>query len=204
MDNFFRIYVGCWLFATLAALVLFVARPDACTVGRRAYWHFIAEPWKFWSFVAGTGLIAGVAPYTGDPTWDRVDGFFMSVFCYATAPWLVALPYRARRGQVGVREAYIATCAWLFSVSWSYDGYLLWRDGYYPMTWWPNLFASSVIYLGAGLFWNLEWQPGRGVIFSFMRDDWPSRPKVFAPRRLLLLALILAMPALTAVAIFFW
>ena len=33
-------------------------------------------------------------------------------------------------------------------------------------------FVRSVIYLCAGAFWNLEYVPGRGVIFSFMREGW--------------------------------
>lgn len=199
-----RLYLISWLCVSGLALVLFLRQPSACAIGRRAYWHFLFEPWKAVSFVVATLLIVLVAPYTGDPTWDYVDGLFMSLFCYATAPWSVALPYRALQKQVRAREALIAAVVWLFSVSWSYDGYLLWRDGHYPVTWRPNLFASSVIYIGAGLFWNLEWQPGRGVIFSFMRPDWPSRPQVFAPWRLLALAMVLALPALMAVLMFFW
>jgi hypothetical protein len=35
-------------------------------------------------------------------------------------------------------------------------GYLWMRDGHYPVTWWANLLASSVLYLCAGLFWNLD------------------------------------------------
>jgi hypothetical protein len=26
----------------------------------------------------------------------------------------------------------------------------------------------------AGALWNLEWLEGRGPVFSFMRDDWPT------------------------------
>lgn len=65
-----------------------------------------------------------------------------------------------------------------------------------------NPSASSVIYLAAGLFWNLEWQPGRGVIFSFVRDNWPSRPAESAFFRLLGYAAIFALPAIAAVLMF--
>lgn len=202
MDLPLKFYLITWLCLSGLGLLLFLHRPSACLIGRRAYWHFLLEPWKFATFVLATLLITLVAPYTGDPTWDYVDALFMSLFCYATAPWVVALPYRALRRQVSAREAWIGVVAWLFSVSWSYDGYLLLRDGVYPVTWWPNLLASSVIYTGAGLFWHLEWQPGRGVIFSFMRADWPSRPLVFAPWRLLLWGVLLALPLLAAVVMF--
>ena len=63
---------------------------------------------------------------------------------------------------------------WMFSASWSYDPYLVIRDGYYPSTWFSNIFASSALYILAGLLWNLDWREGRGVIFSFMLDAWPS------------------------------
>ena len=110
---------------------------------------------------------------------------------------------RAARGlELAVRravawpEVFVACCAWMFSASWSYDIYLVWRDGRYPETWFANIFASSVIYLAAGLFWNLEWQRGRGVIFSFMRPGWPSRPAESAFFRLLGYAAIFALPAI--------
>jgi len=199
----FKLYIACWSLAVLVALLVFRRQPAACAIGRRAYWRFLAEPWKLATFAAGAALITGVAPYTGDPTWDHIDGFFMSVLCYATAPWVVAVLFLAAQGRAVWREVYVAICTWLFAASWSYDIYLVWRDGDYPLTWLANLFASSLIYLCAGLFWNLEWRPGRGVIFSFMRAGWPSRPQAAAPARLILYAAVLALPAVAAVAIFF-
>jgi hypothetical protein len=38
-----------------------------------------------------------MAPYPDDPTWDSVDGFFISVFCYASAPWVVTVVYEFAR-----------------------------------------------------------------------------------------------------------
>jgi len=202
VEPFFKYYIAAWSVACLLALVLLLRDPAAFAVCRRGYRHFLGEPWKLATFVAGAALITLVAPYTGDPTWDRVDGFFMSVFCFTTAPWVVATLYRIPRRQAAPKEAFVAACAWLFSASWSYDIYLVWRDGNYPNTWLPNLFASSVIYLAAGLFWNLEWQPGRGVIFSFMREGWPSRPATSSFFRLLGYATIFALPAVAAVLVF--
>jgi hypothetical protein len=202
VDPFFKYYIALWSGACALALVLFLRDSSAFAIGRRAYWHFLAEPWKLATFAAGAALITLVAPYTGDPTWDRFDGLFMSVFCFATAPWVAATLFFVARRRVAWREAYVATCAWFFSASWSYDIYLVWRDGDYPSTWAPNLLASSVIYLSAGLFWNLEWQRGRGVIFSFMRDGWPSRPAESAFLRLLGYAAVFALPAIAAVLIF--
>lgn len=203
MDSTFKAYIAAWALASLWALVLIVRRPGRFAITGGDYRQFLSEPWKLATFAAGGALITLIAPYTGDPTWDYVDGFFMSVLCFTTAPWVVAVLYFFARRRASLAEAYVALCAWLFSASWSYDIYLVWRDGDYPFTWLPNLFASSVIYLCAGLFWNLEWTPARGVIFSFMRAGWPSRPECSAPARLLLYAAVLAAPAIGAVVIFF-
>lgn len=200
----FQLYIAAWSAACVAALAMFLRQPGAFAIGRRDYWHFLTEPWKVATFIAGAALITLVAPYTGDPTWDYADGFFMSVFCYTTAPWVVATLHAAAQRQARPAELYVAVCAWLFSASWSYDIYLVWRDGDYPFTWLPNLFASSVIYLCAGLFWNLEHHPGRGVLFAFMRPGWPSRPAKFALWKLALYAAIFALPAIWAVAMFLW
>lgn len=198
-----NLYIASWATACLAALVLYASRRRRYAISQRRYWHFLAEPWKVATFIAGAALITLVAPYTGDPTWDYYDGFFMSVLCYTTAPWVVGVLYNARHGKAPGDEIYIAVCAWLFSASWSYDLYQLWRHGYYPITWLANLVASSLIYLCAGLFWNLEHAPGRGVIFSFMREDWPTRPVSSSVLRIAAWGVVFAIPALAAVAIFF-
>lgn len=203
MDAVLKSYVATWSVACLAAMFAFWRRPGGFYIGKRSYWYFLTEPWKVVAFAVATALVTLIAPYTGDPTWDYVDGFFMSVFCYATAPWVVAVLFYATQRKAAAIEVYVAVCAWLFSASWSYDIYLVWRDGEYPSTWLPNLFASSLIYLCAGLFWNLEWTSGRGVIFSFMRDGWPSRPDVSKPTKLLLYAVVLALPVVGALIIFF-
>ena len=202
MEPSFKYYIAAWSAACLLALGLFLRDRASFAIARRAYWRILGEPWKLATFAAGGALITLVAPYTGDPTWDRFDGFFMSVFCFSTAPWVVATLFFAARRRGSWTETYVAICAWLFSASWSYDIYLVWRDGEYPSTWFANLFASSVIYLCAGLFWNLEWQRGRGVIFSFMREGWPSRPAESAFFRLLGYAAIFALPAVAAVLMF--
>ncbi len=202
MEPPFNYYVAAWGCACLFGLVLFLRRPGAFAVGRGGYWHFLGEPWKLLSFAVGASLITLIAPYTGDPTWDHTDGLFMSLLCFATAPWVVATLFAWVRRRSSWQEVYVAVCAWLFAASWSYDIYLVWRDGHYPDTWFANLFASSVIYLAAGLFWNLEWLRGRGVIFSFMREGWPSRPPESSFLRLLGYAAIFSAPAVAAVLIF--
>ena len=202
MEPALQAYVAAWSVACIAAIALYLRRPSAFAISRRAYWQFLGEPWKLAAFAAGAALITLVAPYTGDPTWDHVDGFFMSVLCFTTAPWVVGTLFLAAQRKATPGEVYVSVCAWLFSASWSYDAYLLWRDGEYPITWFANLFASSVIYLSAGLFWNLEYVAGRGVIFSFMREGWPSRPQAAPVWRFAIYALIFALTAIAAVLMF--
>ena len=102
-----------------------------------------------------------IAPYTGDPTWDYFDALMMSVLTFTTAPWAVGTLYRALRRKADVAQAYVALCALLFSASWCYDIYLVFRDGIYPATWRANFAASSILYLLAGMLWSLEWRPAR-------------------------------------------
>lgn len=115
-----------------------------------------------------------VAPYTGDPTWDYVDAGFMSLFTFLSAPWAVGTLYKVFARKLPIKHGFIAFCVWMFSASWSYDFYLLIRDGHYPITWLPNIFASSVLYISAGLLWSLDLQKGKGIILSFREEDWPS------------------------------
>jgi len=143
---------------------------------RREYWRFLWVPWKLATFsIAAIGLII-IAPYTGDPTWDYSDAAFMSVLTFLTAPWAVGVLFKTLRRQLPVHQALVAACVWFFSTSWSYDGYLLVRDGTYPVTWLVNLLASSVLYVSGGLFWSLDWRSDRGVLFAFVEADWPQAP----------------------------
>lgn len=123
--------------------------------------------------VSGIGITV-IAPYTGDHTWDYFDAAMMATLTFASAPWAVGTLYRAARARSTPKQAYVAACLWLLSASWCYDLYLVLRDGHYPMTWLANLAASSILYLLAGMLWNLEWRPGRGVTFGFMEPDWPD------------------------------
>jgi len=174
MSGLFLLYLVAWMTACAAA-ILFVARePAAYALVQRTYRGFLFAPWKVATFLLSGSLVTFIAPYTDDPTWDRFNGFFMSALAYLTAPWVVGVLYRTARGLLPVRQVFPAVCIWLFSASWSYDLYLLIRDGRYPETWLPNLFASSFLYLLAGLFWNLDWKEGRGVFFAFTEQQWPQ------------------------------
>ncbi|MBI5696801.1 MAG: hypothetical protein HZC51_13895 [Nitrospirae bacterium] len=155
-----------------------------CALFSREYRLSLAVPWKLATFAVAGGLVIFIAPYSGDRTWDYFDGTFMSVLTFATAPWSVGTLYRASRGRAPLRHAYAAFCVWMFSASWGYDLYMLYRDGVYPPTWLPNIFLSSVLYCSAGLLWSLDWRHGRGATFSFLEDGWPASVEAGGFRRL--------------------
>ncbi|MGD8371134.1 MAG: hypothetical protein PVG64_09270 [Syntrophobacterales bacterium] len=172
MTKAFIFYTLSWSLACLAAIILMFRHRSVIELFQSRYWRFLLQGWKISTFVfAAAGLIV-IAPYTGDPTWDYVDASFMSILTFATAPWAVGILYLAIRGKAMATKVYVAICIWMFSASWSYDLYLILRDGAYPDTWLPNIFASSVLYVSGGLLWNLEWKEGRGVIFGFMEPTW--------------------------------
>jgi len=173
-EHFYTYYMILWGLLCLIAFVLMVWFRKTLDLFRKPYWVGLIQGWKIVTFLLAIMGIVIIAPYTGDPTWDYVDAAFMSVFAFTTAPWVVGTWYQTIRGQRYFYHAFIACCIWMFSASWSYDLYLVIRDGYYPVTWFSNIFASSVLYISAGLFWSLEQIEGRGVIFSFMDPCWPS------------------------------
>ena len=174
METEFKFYMAAWSAALAAGVIVFLFKRKAILPACPGYFRFMAMPWKVVTFViAATGLTV-VAPYTGDVTWDYADSLFMSVLTYVTAPWSVGILYRALRKQAGWGEAYIAACLWLFSASWAYDLYIVWRDGVYPATWLANLYLSSIMYLLAGLLWNLDWSAERKLHFAFMQEAWPQ------------------------------
>ena len=174
MTIFFTAYMAAWSMASLTAIYLMIRYPHSIGLLDSDYWRYLFQRWKVITFlIAGISLTV-IAPYTSDPTWDYVDAAFMSILTYATAPWAIGTLYLFLRGKGSIVQAYVAVCVWLFSTSWSYDLYIVLRDGYYPNTWLANIFLSFILYFSAGLLWNLEWRKGRGVIFGFMEPGWPE------------------------------
>jgi hypothetical protein len=156
MTPFFKVYIICWVSACLAALFLFIKESEKIYLCRSEYWRFIFQLWRLITFTIACLSMIIIAPYTGDPTWDYIDAFFMSTLTYLTSPWAIGTIYNVWKRKLKLSHAYIAICVWMFSASWSYDIYLVLRDGGYPETWFSNIFASSVLYISAGLFWSLD------------------------------------------------
>lgn len=174
MEPFFIWYMASWMLACAVAIGLYARNAGSFSLSRPAYRRFLLVPWKIATFAVATAGITLIAPYTGDPTWDYFDAFFMAVLTFLGAPWVVGVLFLASRRRLPLEHLYVALCLWMFSASWSYDLYLVFRDGRYPATWLPNIFASSVLYISAGLLWNLDWREERDMTFSFLESDWPS------------------------------
>ena len=189
LTPFFATYVTAWSLACVVAVVLAMRSRGRLSLFSPGYRALLFTPWKVVTFAAAAVGLTLIAPISGDPTWDYFDAAMMSVLTFLTAPWAVAVIYRALRGRETAREVFIAACVWMFSASWCYDLYILLRDGSYPITWAANIAASSILYACAGMMWSLEWRSGRGVIFAFMAEDWPSGPQPGNFRRLALYAI---------------
>lgn len=200
----FTAYIVTWAAACLAAVVLVARRPRDFAITGPAYRRYLLQPWKITTFALAAVGITVIAPYTGDPSWDYFDAAMMSVLTFATAPWAVGTLYLALRGRTSARAAFVALCAWLFSASWCYDLYLVLRDGMYPLTWLANMAASSILYLLAGMLWNLAWRPGRGVVFGFMEEGWPDPAHAGGFARLAWFALPIMLVAGGMIAPFLW
>ncbi len=167
-------YAPAWGAACLLATGLLLRYRGGIELFQRRYWRFLLQRWKLISFLVAAFLLTLLAPLSNDPTWDRLDAAVMSVLTYATAPWAVGTLYRAVHGRAPWPHAYAAACLGLFSASWFYDLYILFRDGTYPVYWLANLFLSGLLYVCAGLLWNLQWSPARGVGFQFAQLHWPE------------------------------
>lgn len=174
MTPAFTVYVIAYVVACVAASILIFLERESMVLLQPRYRKYLASPWKLLTFAIAALSMIVMAPYTGDVTWDYVDAAFMSILTFLTAPWAVGTLYLAIRGRAKGSHVYIAVCVWMFSVSWAYDVYILLKHGYYPPTWLPNIVLSSILYFAAGLMWNLQRRPGRGVVFGFMEPDWPN------------------------------
>jgi len=180
MSAFLKIYMFLWIVACSVAIILIIKQRYNLELFRNGYWQLLFQKWKLVTFVIALVCITIVAPYSGDPTWDYMDAIFMSILAFLTAPWVIGVLFRFIRYEKLWTKLYIVVCTWMFSTSWFYDGYLLLRDGNYPMTWYSNIFASSILYLCAGLFWSLEWKERRDVYFSFTEKEWLQAPAPYS------------------------
>jgi hypothetical protein len=182
VSPFFVRYIAVWVSFCLVAVCILVWDRKRLLPEWREYWRLLSVPWKLWLFVPAFLFVTLAGRFTNDETWDVITGSGMAILTFLTAPWAVGLIYQVLVGRQPVRYLVVALALMLFSSSWFYDGYLLWRDGAYTSRWLGNLMLSPFIYVVAGLLWNLEAKPSAGFHadsgfrLSFAREDWPSRP----------------------------
>jgi hypothetical protein len=184
MNLFHQIYLAVWVVIVAIAIVLMISKRSSIALFRRSYWRFLFIPWKVVTFFLAFLGITVMGPYTDDPTWDFVTAPMMSMLTFATAPWSVGTLYKAIKKDVGLAQSFVAAVLWMISASWSYDLYLLFRYGFYPPTWAANIVLSSILYCGAGLLWNLEWNKEKRTHFSFENNDWPVPPEIKSLHRI--------------------
>jgi hypothetical protein len=195
-------YVACWVgFCLLAAAILFRDRRLVRNEWKD-YLRFLAVPWKVAIFLPALFFVTFAGRFTDDETWVLMTGFGMSALTFLTAPWAVGLCYQVFAGRRALRYLVVALALCFFSSSWFYDGYLLWRDGSYTPRWLGNLMISPIIYVAAGILWNLEAKVTGSFRLSFLRLDWPAPPvnRSFAP--LLLISIPLVLVAAVALVAF--
>jgi hypothetical protein len=153
---FFVTYIAIWASFCLVAVGILVWDRKRLLPEWREYLRFLSVPWKLWLFVPALLFVTFAGRYTNDETWDWVTGSGMAILTFLTAPWVVGLMYQVLTRRRPWRYVIVAPALLLFSSSWFYDGYLLWRDGVYTSRWAGNLMLSPLIYVAAGLLWNLE------------------------------------------------
>ncbi|MGO9935590.1 MAG: hypothetical protein ACLPV8_27795 [Steroidobacteraceae bacterium] len=200
ISPFFMKYMAAWVSFCVAAAILVVKDKNRLFPEWRSYWGFLIVPWKLCLFGIAIAFVTFAGRFTNDESWDWVTGSGMSVLTFLTAPWSVGIIYQVLIGRRPFRYLIIAIALLLFSSSWFYDAYLLIRDGAYTRRWAGNLMLSPIIYLAAGILWNLEAKEDRdfsdqeGIRLSFVRMDWPSRPidTRFEPLILVSIPLIVA------------
>jgi hypothetical protein len=182
ISPFFAKYIAVWASFCFVAVAILVWDRKRLAPEWREYVRFLSVPWKLGLFVPALFFVTFAGRFTNDETWDVVTGSGMAILTFLTAPWVVGLIYQVLVGRRPLRYLIVALALLLFSSSWFYDGYLLWRDGVYTRRWAGNLMLSPFIYVAAGLLWNLEakengdFRDGGRFRFSFVREDWPSRP----------------------------
>ena len=199
MSPFFVKYIAIWTSFCLVAVCILVWDRKRLLPEWREYVRFLGVPWKLCLFVPAFLFVTFAGRYTNDETWDLVTGSGMAILTFLTAPWAIGLIYQVLVGRRSSRYLIVAIALMLFSSSWFYDAYLLWRDGVYTPRWAGNLLLSPFIYVAAGMLWNLEaqdrWDFHDHASFrlSFVRATWPSRPvdTRFAPLILASIPLIL-------------
>lgn len=199
-------YFIAWVVLLAIAIIVVLKNKTDYEFFNKNYWQFLIEPWKLITFFIATFFITVAAPYSGDHTWDLYDSILISVVTYLVAPWSVGVLYLSFKRKLFGLKLFVALTTLLLPC-WTYDAYIYFRDGCYPITWFTNVIISTGIVITAGLFWNLSWTKEHGTEFAFRLDNWPY--KINSPvKRMLIPMIILMFPVVYATGWFvyhyFW
>lgn len=171
-DLFFQNYLIFWVLTCLILIFVCIKKFKDISFFTRQYFYFLFQPWKIVTFLGAAATLIFISPYMADPTWDYTNMSIMATLTYVSAPWSIGVLYRTITKKSTYIELFLAVGLLLFSASWSYDAYILLRDGVYPGAWKENIVASSILYFLAGLLWNIEWSSKNGLSFSFLQKNW--------------------------------
>ncbi|MCK4980228.1 MAG: hypothetical protein KAS62_07520 [Candidatus Delongbacteria bacterium] len=175
-NTFMNSYFIVWVILLAIAVIIVLKNKNEYEFFDKNYWSFIFEKWKLITFFIAVICISTAAPFSNDHTWDLYDSILISVVTYFVAPWSVGILYKSFKKRVFSSKFYVSMVMLLLPC-WTYDAYIFFRDGYYPITWATNVIISTGIVITAGLFWNLCWSKEHGTEFAFRIDDWPHNIK---------------------------
>ena len=172
LSLYFKLYISFCLIMFFFGIYLAIKRFNHLDIFKKDYLNFITKPWKLITFLIAFISFNLIGPFSGDPTWDLYTSSAMSLLTYLSAPWSVCVFYKFVKKKTDKVTVFIAFVALMFSVSWCYDWYLVLRQGSYPETWFANILLSSTVYIAAGLYWNIEYRPIKGITLAFVNEDW--------------------------------
>ena len=172
LSLYFKLYISICLLLFFSGTYLAIKRFNHLDIFKKDYLNFITKPWKLITFIIAFISFNLIGPFSGDPTWDLYTSSVMSLLTYLSAPWSVGVFYKFLKKKTDKVTVFIAFTALMFSASWCYDWYLVLRQGSYPETWFANILLSSIVYIAAGLYWNIEYRSNKGITLAFAHDDW--------------------------------
>jgi len=172
INIYFKVYIIICLSLFLSGFYLCIRKFNQLEIFKSEYWSFLFKPWKLITFIIAFISFNLIGPFSGDPTWDFYTSSFMSILTYLSAPWSIGIIYNFIKRKVSFSIFFVAFIMLLFSSSWCYDWYLVLKYGTYPVTWFANIFLSSIVYISAGFYWNIEFRQGKGVTIAFLNNEW--------------------------------
>ncbi|MDQ7009211.1 MAG: CapA family protein [Candidatus Gracilibacteria bacterium] len=175
-------YLYLWIILVVCTFILLILNRKNNILFKKEYITFLFQKWKIIIFLLSLFLISLVGLLGFNPTWDLWISIIMPILTFYTSPYSVGTFYRFVTGiDRSYINVFIAIILSFFSASWFYDGYnyfiLL---GFYPMTWYSNIFYSIPLYIMAGMFWNLNYSKKKGMFFSFSTEKWITEKQLFS------------------------